>query len=410
MPYYESNGKGELVPIKGGVDESVVQAIERYDDDSIVRAMTSGVAAEEYIYRYTISTATGPKEIIGISTEGSNQLANMIGNLEVLNDARIDKDSDPDYIYAMLRVKNLERNTTLLGVGRQCKFVQGKNNVPMRDRNDEHAFVKAISKAQRNGVLHHASEEVVIKIVNTWAKTGKQARINPPSVQTDRIAAPVKQAASVQREVVQKPDAPAIRTAAASPIAGGISADAVSKQMEKLVNLRNKVYKRFSEELHYDTDAMSAVIKEKFGTESGLSGLNEAQLNESLALIDEILNAMAGAVDGATDPEKAETVPPASTPAATPQGTLVDLESVAKNLGFAGKAEQDAIRGRLFDLLTKKDLLGMTVEQAKQWIGKYGLANSKDGNKDTIQGMIKDATEALEALKGTGDNAQAPLI
>jgi hypothetical protein len=175
MAYYEKDNKGELVPIKGGVETEAMAAIEKYDDEAIVREMTGGAAAEEFIYRYNIQTANGPHEVIGISTPGASQLANLVGNLEVLNDVRVDKDSDPDYIYAMLRVRNSERNTVLLGVGRACKYVVGRNNAPVHDRSDEHAFVKAISKAQRNGILHHVSEEVITRIINTWAKSGKQA-------------------------------------------------------------------------------------------------------------------------------------------------------------------------------------------------------------------------------------------
>ena len=56
MAYYEEQN-GRVTPMKGDVPQEAILAMEKYDDEDIVRSMTSGTAAEAYIYRYTTSHA-----------------------------------------------------------------------------------------------------------------------------------------------------------------------------------------------------------------------------------------------------------------------------------------------------------------------------------------------------------------
>jgi hypothetical protein len=162
MPYYTRQGK-ELVPYKEDVPEEAILAIERADEQSIVESLTAPEKQKYFAYSYEIMTKEGPRQIIGISVDGAAEIALELGNIEVLPDLKVE-DRD-DYFYAMLRARDLTRNTTLMGVGRQCKYQVGKGYQPDRERPNEWAFVQAVSKGQRNSILAIAPQEAIIKIV-----------------------------------------------------------------------------------------------------------------------------------------------------------------------------------------------------------------------------------------------------
>lgn len=387
MPYYTTDEHGALIPIKGGIPEEVIQFMESYDDEVIVRSMTMGAAAEAYVYQYEIDTKQGKKIIIGISTEGANYMANAMANIEALNDARFDKDSDPDYIYAMVRVKNLVRNVTLLGVGRACKYMIGKGNEPDKSRIDEHAFVKSVSKAQRNGILHHADEELVLRIITEAMKKGKSARIGPPTVSTEKRVTPPTPA----------PAKPAQPPPVSTPTTTTITAEDLAKQQQKLTELRTLVYNRFTKELGITEENIKSALKAKFGTEE-LTALNEVQLNECLVMID---NAIAR--------QKAKTAVPTETPTTTPQATLPTPEEKAVSLGFTNRQEQAKLRQDLYNFLVQTTYLGMTVEQAKAFVAQRGFTSSADAPKDKLLEMIKEASEMAEAKNNPPSSEQSTL-
>jgi hypothetical protein len=382
MPYYESDGKGGLVPAKD-VPEEAIWAIEKYDDEAIVSMMSSGAASQDFVYSFTIAG----KDVYGISTTGADQLANLIGNLEVLNDARIDKDSDQDFIYATLRVKNLERNVTLLGVGRQCKFIQGKNNVPDRSRNDEHAFVKAISKAQRNGILHHSNENLVRQIVQRWITENKNTRrLNPPPVSTGLRPAPVptptpRAPAPGQNQQPPRETEGERRAAFAADQAAMIKA-----QQEKLAGMRVAVLNRFHNELHVVDDVIRSLLKEKFGEEE-LSKLSESQLNECDQFVDETIAAQAG------PPEQPEPGPVPQNPA-TPVPAPSDAPKSVR-LGFASDEDQTKLRDVAYQLIVKQ--LGMNRDQAVEFVKSKGYASTAEMPRDALTQLIAEVQEMVKA-------------
>ncbi len=174
MPFYREQ-KGELVPVKGEeVPQEAVLAIERADEETIVQHLTSDFGADNFIYSYPIKGG----HVVGIGVDGAKEIARLLGNIEILPDIRIDKDSDPDYIYAMVRAKDLTRNVTWLGVGRACKYIVGENWQPT-DRVDEYAFVKAVNKGARNAVLALPPQEAIAKIVQGFVEQKKLKKLPP---------------------------------------------------------------------------------------------------------------------------------------------------------------------------------------------------------------------------------------
>ena len=262
MAYY-TDKDGKITKLDEELTPESVGVMERADDDAIIQRMTTGDASEVYVYKYEISTKTGPKTIMGISTDGAHALANEMRNIEVLPGFQFDKESDPDNIYAVIRVKNLSTNVTLLGTGKQCKFVVGAKNEPMRDRPDEHAFVKAVSKAERNGILAHTDAKIVQAIIQQSIGNGKSKMIKPPAVQ-----AGVKPSVAPATPATPKPAQPSTAPKpAVSPLT--TAAEALKQQEEKLKKLREQVAGKFRTELGYTDDQRHEAIKQTLGVLEG---------------------------------------------------------------------------------------------------------------------------------------------
>lgn len=352
MPFYERDAEGKLVPIVGEVSEEAIRAIERYDEEAIFQRMTTGIATEAFIYHYPIKTATGAKEIVGVSTDGADEIARMLGNIEVLPDIRVDKESDPDYFYVMVRAKDLIRNVTLLGTGRSCKFQLGKGNQPDHDRPNEWAFVSSVSKAQRNAILRHTPEEVIIKIINTWSQRGKSKGLKPPTLAVEE-------------------EAPAPASVAT------VTPDVITEQQERLKKLRIEVHNKFQIELGIGVEKRKEILREKFGVES-LTNLNEQQLKECLSWVEEMI--------------ERRTVAPGKLPAeAGVKGKEV------KELGFESPDEQNKLRGRLYSILTSPNQLNLKQDEAKRFITDRNFSSTTEIPKHRLLEIIQEATELVKA-------------
>jgi len=411
MPgFYEvDQTTGEMTAAKE-IPSEVTEQIEAMDDAAIIQSMTTGLGSDVFIYRYTIKTNQGAKEIIGISAEGSYELANKVRNMEVLSDYRIDKDNDPDYIFAVVRVKNTATQVTLLGVGRQCKYVVGSGNMPVRDRMDEHAFVKAVTKAQRNGILHHADQGVIAEIIAYWSKTGKSRTLTPPATQVG----PAKQQPAQQKPAAaavkptpapaaspkpQQPaagqpgptipiastPAPASATPSAVPAATVPPADAIAEQTEKLKRLRVLVHNRFMTDLGINQDDRKKIIKETFKDRvpvpDSLADLSETDLNKMLSVAEDMIQKLV---------EKKAGTAPAPAPAAA-QAQLTDEGA------FASADEQKQMIATFFGKLTGKANLAMSLDDAKKFVGDRGYTKSVDIPKNKLKEMTEEADQLLAA-------------
>ncbi len=369
MSFYERDADGKLMPI-GEVPDAAIVAIERFDEEAIAHRLTTGIATDAFIYHYPIKTATGVKEIVGISTDGADEIARMLGNLEILPDIRVDKDSDPDYIYVMVRAKDLIRNVTLLGTGRSCKYQMGRGNQPDHDRLNEWCFVSSVSKAQRNAILRHTPEEVIVKIINLWSQKGKSKTLRPPPLETEpesRGAVPAPAAAVVTPAPTP---APAL-TPAPSTTPESTVAQQVIEQQEKLKKLRMEVHNRFQTDLGIGLEKRKTMLKQKFGVDS-LTDLSEQQLNECKAWIEEMIE------------QGTKAAPVAKAP------------TQAGELGFGSTDEQGRLRGTLYSMLTNSNQLDLKPEEARKFITDRGFALANEVPKVRLLEMIKEAEGLIE--------------
>jgi len=283
----------------------------------------------------------------------------MLGNIEVLPDIKVDKDSDPDYFYVMVRAKDLIRNVTLLGTGRACKYQLGKGNQPDHDRPNEWAFVISVSKAQRNAILHLTAEEIIIKIVNNWVKMGKTKQIIPPKL-----------------EVEEKAIAPTT-TLAPTPT---VTPQLVAEQEERLKKLRMQVHNMFQTQLGIGIDERKKILKEKFNAGS-LTDLNEQQLRDCLSYIEEQI-------------QERTIAPPAKLPIPI---TEVTKDDVAKSLGFESLDEQSKLRGRLYTMLTSPNQLNLRADEAKKFITDRKFTTTNEIPKARLLEIIQEVNELIRA-------------
>lgn len=178
MGFYGRDAQGQLVPVKGDIPEEAILAIEMADEQAIVERLTKIDAQPIFAYSFPIKTPEGTKEVIGIGVDGAKEIAHQVGNIRV--DAHFHVEERDDYFYAAIPVTNLTNNVTLVGVARQPKYIIGKG-FELTDRIDATAFVKAVNKAQRNGILSVCSQTMIAEIVKRLTPQAIKQIQAPPS-------------------------------------------------------------------------------------------------------------------------------------------------------------------------------------------------------------------------------------
>jgi hypothetical protein len=163
---------GGLVPAGEGVEEALA-AFERADTQAILEHLTTGgVGLENFLYTFPMGQAADKREVIGVSWAGAKEIARLLGNIEVLPDVKVEEREDA--FYGVVRVKDLSCNFTVLGVARQPKEKVLRSG---EVKPDEHAFVIAINKAQRNGILSLVDEAVKVRLVTEFLSTRRKKEL-----------------------------------------------------------------------------------------------------------------------------------------------------------------------------------------------------------------------------------------
>lgn len=265
MALYERDKGGQLVPVEGEVPQEAILAIERADEQTIVERLTRFEAQPFFAYSYPIKTKEGIKEVIGIGVDGAKYIASQLGNIKASTDFKIE-DRD-DYLYCAFPVTDLVRNITLLGVARQSKYIIGEGMIPS-DRIDETAFVKVVSKAQRNGILSVADQMMIAQII---------ARLDTKAIK--RLAGP---------------PAPAKLTAskAAPPKAAKPEESTEEKEIK---SLRQQLHIKWDElqKLDPSVGEKKSWLKEHYNVESSIE-LSLEDIREAVSAVDMLIEKTAG--------------------------------------------------------------------------------------------------------------------
>ena len=148
----------ELVP----VDDNI-EVLDKVDDDAIINMMT-GQAIQDYVYSFK----QGGKTVEGLTLAGVNEAANRRGGLFIESVTYEEKDQS-----WLALAKAVD---TVSGNSRYGAYEQSKR---MGNREDPHAFTKAIHKAQRNAIKQLLPVSVIKQVLNFYLHPEKRNKQLP---------------------------------------------------------------------------------------------------------------------------------------------------------------------------------------------------------------------------------------
>lgn len=155
--------KNELVPVDN------LEVLDQVDDQAIVEMMT-GQAIQDYVYSFK----QGGKTVEGLTLAGINEAANRRGGIQI-DDIQYE---ERDHSW----LATAKATDTVTGSSRYGAYEQAKR---MGNRDDPHAFTKAIHKAQRNAVKQLLPVTVIKEVLNYYlhrqAGGGETAQMGLPS-------------------------------------------------------------------------------------------------------------------------------------------------------------------------------------------------------------------------------------
>ena len=154
--------KNELVPVAD------YEVLDQVDDQAIVEMMT-GQSIQDYVYSFK----QGGKTVEGLTLAGINEAANRRGGIQV-DDVQYEEREHSWLATA-------KATDTVTGSSRYGAYEQPKR---MGNREDLHAFTKAIHKAQRNAVKQLLPVTVIKEVLNFYLHRqagGETAQMGLPS-------------------------------------------------------------------------------------------------------------------------------------------------------------------------------------------------------------------------------------
>ena len=178
--------KNELVPVAD------YEVLDQVDDQAIVEMMT-GQSIQDYVYSFK----QGGKTVEGLTLAGINEAANRRGGIQV-DDVQYEEREQSWLATA-------KATDTVTGSSRYGAYEQPKR---MGNREDPHAFTKAIHKAQRNAVKQLLPVTVIKEVLNFYLHRqagGETAQMGLPSAaSTSQISNAQKAAFSMATKLEGK--------------------------------------------------------------------------------------------------------------------------------------------------------------------------------------------------------------
>ena len=178
--------KNELVPVAD------YEVLDQVDDQAIVEMMT-GQSIQDYVYSFK----QGGKTVEGLTLAGINEAANRRGGIQV-DDVQYE---ERDHSW----LATAKATDTVTGSSRYGAYEQPKR---MGNREDPHAFTKAIHKAQRNAVKQLLPVTVIKEVLNFYLHRqagGETAQMGLPSAaSTGKISNAQKAAFSMATKLEGK--------------------------------------------------------------------------------------------------------------------------------------------------------------------------------------------------------------
>ena len=178
--------KNELVPVAD------YEVLDQVDDQAIVEMMT-GQSIQDYVYSFK----QGGKTVEGLTLAGINEAANRRGGIQV---GDLEYEEREHSWFATVKATD-----TVTGSSRYGAYEQPKR---MGNRDDPHAFTKAIHKAQRNAVKQLLPVTVIKEVLNFYLHQqvgGETAQMGlPTAASTSKISNAQKAAFSIATKLEGK--------------------------------------------------------------------------------------------------------------------------------------------------------------------------------------------------------------
>jgi hypothetical protein len=182
--------------------------VDRADEESIM-AELSGRAVGQVCYSFTVkdkSADSGKRTIEGIGWKGAMEIARAEKSIGADPQVKPVGDIRDDTMYVLVYCIDKANNVGIWGNAWQKMTMKRWNKFEKKDEyiEDRFAFVKALNKAQRNGILALIPESVKNKYIEMWRSQGRIKKIEAPSdgkkVENAQITTPENPAAVKEKE------------------------------------------------------------------------------------------------------------------------------------------------------------------------------------------------------------------
>ncbi|HEV2036923.1 MAG TPA: hypothetical protein VGU71_22455 [Candidatus Dormibacteraeota bacterium] len=155
-----------LVPVMTYGD--VFATFDRMDEDLILREMRGDVLSS-FVYSFKM---TDGNTVSGLSYVGVKEAARYLGGISTNLETplQVVKDEGGERWMCVVRATDAQRALSLLGTASQPTKMKLKSGA---FKQDDFAAQKALSKAQRNAIRALLSEELALKVIAEFTKSGK---------------------------------------------------------------------------------------------------------------------------------------------------------------------------------------------------------------------------------------------
>lgn len=180
-----------LIDNKQIIDQQIYQMIDRADEESIIEEL-SGKMTQKVCYQFEVTdkSAEGGKRIIqGIGFRGAMEIARAETGIGADSTVKPSGDIRNGTMFVTVFCRDLVKNVGIWGAGWQKMNMKrwSKDKGGWEEVEDPFAFIKAMNKAQRNGILALLGESVKEKYINLWKTQGKVYQLKDKPVEAEQI-------------------------------------------------------------------------------------------------------------------------------------------------------------------------------------------------------------------------------
>ena len=180
----ESTINPQLVQPVEVYKNQMFQLMDRLDEEAILEEL-SGRITDQVCYEFECTdktTATGKRLVAGVSWKGAMEMANSVKNIGADPSVKPVGDIRNGNMFVMVYCKDSLNNVGIWG----SSFAPAMRKIWSKEKNvyieveDNFAFIKAMNKAQRNGILALIQNTLKEEFIQGWRNKGRIHRLEAP--------------------------------------------------------------------------------------------------------------------------------------------------------------------------------------------------------------------------------------